>query len=82
MSGTSVVVSVGCDTAPPDSVGEGVAVGGHDGTVPHRGHGKGGVYLENTLAAPCMPERNLPSLRPENQELGSKLACSARWVTN
>lgn len=77
MSGTSVVVFVGYDTVPPDSVGVGVAVGGHDGTAPHRVHGKQcGEYLANTLAGPCVLEHNQPSLRPENQELDSKLSCS------
>ena len=46
MSGTSVVVFEGCgDTIPPaDSVGVGVAVGGHDRTVPRGGHGESGKY--------------------------------------
>ena len=76
MSGTSVAVFAGCDTVPPDSVDVGVAVGGHDGIVPHREHGKGGEYQENTLADPCVLEHNLPSLRLENQELDLKLAYS------
>ena len=47
----------GYDTVPPDSVGVGFAVGGHDGTAPHRVHGKQcGEYLANTLAGPCVLE--------------------------
>jgi hypothetical protein len=77
VSGTSVAVFVGCgDTVHPDSVGVGVAVGGHDGTVPHGGNGTKGEYQENTLAAPCTLEHNQPSLRQESQELDSTLACS------
>ena len=55
MSGTSVAVFGGCsNTVPPaDSVCVGVAVGGHDRTVPRGGHGESGEYQENTLAAPC-----------------------------
>jgi hypothetical protein len=68
---------MGCgDTVPPDSVGVGVAVGGHDGTVPHGGNGTSGEYQENTLTAPCMLEHNPPSLRLETQEWDSMLACS------
>ena len=75
-SGTSVAVSVGYDIVPPDNVGVGVAVGGYDGIVPHGGHGKGAVCQENTLAAPCVSEHNLPSLQLENRELDLRLACS------
>ena len=53
----------------------GVAVGGHYHTVPQGGHDKSGEYQENTLAAPCTLEHNQPSLRQENQELDSRLAC-------
>ena len=63
-------------TVPPaDSVDVGVAVGGHDHTVPHGGYGESDEYQENTLAAPCILEHIRPSLRQENQELDSRLAC-------
>ena len=75
-SGTSVAVFVGYDIVPPDNVGVGVAVGGHGGTVPRGGHGKGDVCQENILAAPCVSEHNQPSLQLENQELDLRLACS------
>ena len=74
MSGTSVAEFEGCgDTVPPaNSVGVGVAVGGHDCTVPHGGHGESDEYQENTHATPCMLEHNQPSLqRLEGQELDS-----------
>ena len=62
----------GCgDTVPPaDSVGVGVAIGGHDHTVPHGGHGESDEYQENTHAAPCTLEHNQPSLRLEKPRVG------------
>ena len=77
MFGTSVAVFEGCgDTVPPaDSVAVGVAVGGHDRTVPHGGHGESDEYQENTPAAPCTLEHIRPSLQQESQELDSRLAC-------
>ena len=71
------------DTVPPtDSVDVGVAVGGHDHSVPHGGHGKSGEYQENTLAAPCKLEHIRPSLRLEKPRVGLKariLVSSDGW---
>ena len=76
LSRARVWAALAIRTVPPaDSVDVGVAVGGHDRTVPHGGHSESSEYQENTLAAPCTLEHIQPSLRQENQELDLRLAC-------
>ena len=69
-----------CTVPPADSVGVGVAVGGHDHSVPHGGHDESDEYQENTLASPCTLKHILPSLRLENQDLDLRLASLYRVI--
>ena len=87
MSGTSVAVFEGCgDTVPlADSVGAGVAVGGHDRTVPRGGHGESDEYQENTLAAPCTLDTNISSLpfdwKTKSWTRGSLVSSDGRQIS-